>query len=57
MMIALVGFMPNVMGNNRAIAAAGPKPGNTPTKVPQKQPRKQYRRFVGWPATDNPYRR
>src|SRR5512139_427504 len=55
MMMALAGFIPKVIGNNKAMAAAGPKPGNTPTNVPYTQPRKQYTRFIGLAAIDNPY--
>jgi hypothetical protein len=38
-MMAMVGSMPNVKGNNKAIAMEGEIPGNAPPKMPHKTPR------------------
>jgi hypothetical protein len=45
------------VGNNRAIAAAGPIPGSTPTRVPRRHPTRQYKRFVKETDTENPVKR
>ncbi len=41
MMSADSGGNAKVAGNNIAMVATGPMPGNTPIKVPSKTPRKQ----------------
>ena len=52
--MAATGERPKVRGRSSAIAAGGPKPGNTPVKVPNKTPKKQNRIFAGWKAMPNP---
>ena len=42
------------IGNNIAMVATGPMPGNTPISVPRKQPMKQYHRLVQLSATEKP---
>jgi hypothetical protein len=54
MIMAVVGFMPKVIGMRMATAFMTPKPGRTPTIVPMKTPIKQYRKLAGERATVNP---
>jgi hypothetical protein len=54
MIMAVVGFIPKVMGMRMATAFITPKPGRTPTMVPMKTPIKQYKKLTGERATVNP---
>ena len=50
-MIAVVAFIPKVIGINIATPVVGPIPGNTPIRVPISVPIKQKRRFSHEVAT------
>jgi len=50
-MIAVVAFIPNVIGIKIATPVVGPIPGNTPMSVPMSVPIKQKRRFSHVVAT------
>lgn len=50
-MIAVVAFIPNVIGIKIATPVVGPIPGNTPMSVPIRTPTKQNRRFSQEEAT------
>jgi hypothetical protein len=54
MMRAASGDILKVMGNRRAMVAAGPNPGKTPTRVPRRTPRIQKRRLEGRKAILKP---
>jgi hypothetical protein len=47
MIILEIGVIRYVIGNSRAMVAAGPRPGKTPTSVPNRTPKKQVKRFTG----------
>src|ERR671910_404878 len=57
MIIALVGFMPNVSGRRSATPDVDPMPGSAPIIVPRKAPASASARFVGVSATENPSHR
>ena len=52
-MIAVVAFIPKVIGIRIATPVVGPIPGNTPISVPIRTPIKHIRRFMGESATSN----
>ena len=45
----------NVIGSNKAMASAGPIPGNTPTSVPRNVPRSPNKIFIGVIADAKPF--
>jgi hypothetical protein len=57
MMSADTGGNAYVAGNNMAMVATGPMPGNTPISVPKIQPIKAYNRLMGVNATPKPRER